>query len=96
MQPIYVGKAKDLRRRWDQHTDFSEPNPGLFLAGQRCDLEFWWSTVPLRDLDEVESETIRALQPAANRRGKADPRSGEVPISRPTGTRDAALIGFCS
>jgi excinuclease UvrABC nuclease subunit len=71
LNPLYAGQAKDLRRRWNQHVDLSEPNPGLFLIDRRSDLEFWWRLVPEVQLNAVESDLIRCLHPTANRRGKA-------------------------
>src|SRR4051794_19417468 len=71
VEPLYVGQAMNLRWRWDQHTDYSEPNPGLFRAGNSYDLEFWWQPVPKEDLNRIEAYLIRTMQPAANRRGKA-------------------------
>jgi excinuclease UvrABC nuclease subunit len=66
VEPIYVGQAKNLRRRWAQHLSTGETNPGLqWLEGR---VEFWWTSIPAEELDRAEGSLIDALTPVANRR----------------------------
>ncbi len=70
LQHLYIGQSKNLQRRWIQHADDREPNPGLNRIAHREDLEFWWRPVELRSVDAVENALIRELQPALNIKGR--------------------------
>lgn len=68
---LYIGQSRNLRRRFGQHVDESEPNPYLFEISTQSvgrDLEFWWLPVSPQLLNNVEADLIRLLKPPANRR----------------------------
>lgn len=65
--PLYIGKSKNLRRRFAEHTDpFREHNRALNDAVAGRDLEFWFVTIPHDQLGEAERTAIRALNPITN------------------------------
>lgn len=72
MEYIYIGKSNNLRRRWTEHLDIREPNPGLHGLGGRYTYEFWWIVMPVDQLSRVEAELIAEIKPPANRIGKRE------------------------
>lgn len=67
VQWLYIGQSRNLRRRCNQHTHWQEPNPALEAIRNTYDYEFWWASVAVEDLDEVERDLIDHLRPAGNR-----------------------------
>lgn len=67
--PIYVGQSKNLKRRLSQHLPWNETNPDLasFLRRHVAEIEIWYATVSLGDLDAVERTLIRKLDPEFNK-----------------------------
>jgi excinuclease UvrABC nuclease subunit len=70
VQPLYVGKSMNLRRRTIEHQHPLEPNPGLNGLGEEA-VEIWWQSVKPEELAQREAQLIRSLQPSANRQGKS-------------------------
>ena len=66
---LYIGRSNSLRRRWKEHVDLTEPNPGLRGLDSTTGHEFWWVTLPPDRVAEVESELIRHFRPPHNRIG---------------------------
>ena len=65
---IYIGKSTNLRRRYREHANLSEPNPGLNrLEGNNENYEFWWVILAHEQLANIEQSLIRSLMPEANR-----------------------------
>ena len=64
---LYVGKARNLRRRFSDHSSpWREHNAGLqSLDGSKL-LEFWYSEVPCEQLDQLERRLIQQGQPSKN------------------------------
>ena len=60
VQPLYVGKSMNLRRRTIEHQHPLEPNPGLNGLGEEA-----------VEIAQREAQLIRSLQPSANRQGKS-------------------------
>jgi excinuclease UvrABC nuclease subunit len=68
---LYVGKSKNLRRRFLQHL---EPHKShnvalfevLFSRNAHQQLEFWYLTMPEKDIDAVERKLIREANPSLN------------------------------
>ncbi len=64
---IYVGKSKNLQQRFLQHTDpYKQHNKVLNMIHDHEDMEFWYTPVNPGDLDSVERQLIRQLDPSAN------------------------------
>jgi len=64
---LYVGKSKNLRRRFIEHSDpWSEHNLGLKQVAFDVPLEFWHASVSEDALDSVERELIQQANPSAN------------------------------
>jgi excinuclease UvrABC nuclease subunit len=71
VEPIYVGKSFNLRRRVSEHLDpWRTHNASLsrrLTAGPRnSKFEFWFKVLKREEIDDVEKELIRALQPETN------------------------------
>ncbi len=66
---LYIGRSNNLRRRWREHVDLAEPNPGLLGLDGSTGHEFWWTTLPLDRLAETEAELIGHFRPPHNRVG---------------------------
>lgn len=69
---VYVGQARNLRRRLSQHNAWIEVNPGLeeFIRRKRSNIRIWYTTELFRDeLDPHERELIRTIKPRFNRKG---------------------------
>ena len=67
--PIYVGQSRNLKRRLSQHLPWNETNPDLasFLRHHVSEVEIWYATVDLDDLDAVERILIKKLDPEFNK-----------------------------
>ena len=77
---FYVGKSKNLNRRFNDHVDPSEPNPKLYGLANKATHEFWWlpfEDFQVKDLDEVEKFYIQELKPDGNKIGKGG-KKGKV------------------
>lgn len=71
VEPIYVGKSRNLRRRLGSHLDpWRIHNASLsrrLTAGPRnSKFEFWFKVLEPEEIDESEKELIRALSPETN------------------------------
>lgn len=72
---IYVGQAKQLRRRLDQHTLRTEVHPELhrFMEVYHSSLWVWYTTDVDRDaLNDLEIVLIKRLRPKFNTRHNPD------------------------
>ncbi len=80
---IYVGKARNLRRRYAQH--LNTPSPKVQMARQTYSdsLRFWFLKLSLECYSTIESMLIDCFGPAAN------DKSGEVPRLEMESTRRA-------
>lgn len=68
VEPLYVGKTVDLRRRLIEHADpWREHNKTLIAASLSHPLEFWFAELGIEEIDEVEKHLIREIKPPANR-----------------------------
>ena len=67
---IYIGKSKNLQRRYVEHVNpIREKNAKLseLLSHYRNEsLEFWYIQVPEQSLDFIEKELIKKANPIAN------------------------------
>jgi excinuclease UvrABC nuclease subunit len=64
---LYVGKSRNLRRRFSEHTDpLREHNRALNDQSSSNGLEFWFTVLPPSQLNEAERRAIRALLPTTN------------------------------
>ena len=64
---IYVGKARNLRRRFKQHlAPLGQHNIELFYALRTCDIEFWYAQSV--EIDYLEKELIEKVKPPFNQR----------------------------
>ena len=64
---LYIGKSKNLQRRFRQHTNpYLEHNKALNKLQSMNGLEFWFFQVGVEKLDELERKLIRELIPVAN------------------------------
>jgi hypothetical protein len=64
---LYVGKSRNLHKRFSQHTDpYRQHNKILNALLDKPELEFWYVPVEVADLDTVERRLIRELAPSAN------------------------------
>ena len=64
---IYVGKTNSLQRRFKEHcSPRSEHNIELLHASWSKKLEFWFAEVSKDELDGVERDLIRRLEPETN------------------------------
>ena len=70
---IYVGKARNLRRRYAQHLNTPSPKVQMARKTYSDSLSFWFLNVPLERYSTVESMLIDCFGPAAN------DKPGEVP-----------------
>jgi excinuclease UvrABC nuclease subunit len=64
---LYVGKSRDLRKRFRGHTDpYRQHNRALNALSHEKGLEFWYSPVNAAELDAAERKLIRDLNPVTN------------------------------
>ena len=63
---IYVGKTKDLRRRYDEHLNVPSPKVRAARNTYSNSLRFWFSIVPEGRIDLVETLLIECFGPPAN------------------------------
>jgi excinuclease UvrABC nuclease subunit len=64
---LYVGKAKNLRRRFLDHVDpWREHNKGLLTINKTSSLEFWFSEFPSEKIDQLEKDLIKESKPSQN------------------------------
>ncbi len=64
---IYVGKSKNLRRRFLDHTNpWREHNESLNNMGNREKWEFWYLSLPGEEIDRAERKLINASTPMTN------------------------------
>jgi excinuclease UvrABC nuclease subunit len=64
---LYVGKSKNLFRRFTQHVDpYRQHNKSLNDVGGLQGLEFWYVQASAEELDQIERKLIRELSPSAN------------------------------
>ena len=64
---IYIGKSKNLRRRFKEHCDdSSEHNSGLLSERWKRDLEFWYARAGSSKIAELEKQLIGELDPLTN------------------------------
>lgn len=62
---IYVGQSINIRKRFSQHVN---GYGDVTLAKQTFKrLDFWWTPIPAKSLDESEQILLCALGPSANR-----------------------------
>jgi excinuclease UvrABC nuclease subunit len=71
VEPIYVGKSQNLRRRIGEHLNPWRSHNHLLsrrlTAGpQNTKLETWFQVLEPNEISRVEKDLIRALQPEAN------------------------------
>lgn len=67
VEPLYVGQASNLRRRFLDHLDPRRShNEQLFLAIWSGRLEFWFSKCSVSELEALERKMIKALSPSFN------------------------------
>jgi excinuclease UvrABC nuclease subunit len=65
--PVYVGKSKNLRRRFAEHLSGKvEPNNGLRSLIGAPNMEFWFTRLSGVEMDEFEKTVIRGVQPSEN------------------------------
>ena len=65
---LYVGRTKNLRRRFGQHTDpWRQHNDDITKIMARSQLEFWYLEVPEQELAQVEKQLIRKSNPRTNK-----------------------------
>jgi excinuclease UvrABC nuclease subunit len=64
---LYVGKSKNLYRRFSQHVDpYRQHNKSLNEINGTQGLEFWYVQASVEELDQIERKLIRELSPSAN------------------------------
>jgi len=64
---LYVGKSKNLQRRFTQHTDpYRQHNKALNEIHDTQGLEFWYVQAGVEELDQLERKLIHELVPSAN------------------------------
>ena len=67
LKAIYIGKAKNLRRRFREHLNpLTEHNLQLFDALKGNGVEFWFAVS--NDIDSLEKELIQDIAPSFNQR----------------------------
>jgi len=67
LNPVYAGRSINLRRRLIEHADpWREHNRGVTAAMLAQDLEFWFTEVPVPELDALERKLIQTINPAVN------------------------------
>jgi excinuclease UvrABC nuclease subunit len=68
VDPIYVGRSKNLQRRLGEHANpWREHNRQVGAALLQKELEFWYSEVPEEQLNQLEVQLINVINPHANR-----------------------------
>ena len=85
LTPIYIGRTKNLRRRFLDHC--RGPRPKI-EAAKRCfgrSIMFWFHCVPAERLAHDEAVLIHCFGPPANEREEVIPASIGKPV--PIGTR---------
>jgi excinuclease UvrABC nuclease subunit len=70
VEHLYVGKSKNLRKRFNQHLNPLDPNPVFKDIGKDTSVEFWWIKIPVNELSTVEKSLIKELNPIGNIIGK--------------------------
>jgi excinuclease UvrABC nuclease subunit len=77
---LYVGKAKNLRRRIASHDPRYETNPDLqeWLRCPPGGAELWVAEVDPTNLDQVEQQMIRAVNPTFNRNHRTNQQERKV------------------
>ncbi len=79
--PLYVGRAADLRGRFESHV-IGTHNGDLEVAIRRGGLSFtFWLLFTQRELEEVERQLIRQLMPRFNKirfAGERDSRQDKI------------------
>ena len=71
---VYVGQSRSLRRRLEQHTQWTEANPDFRMFLQKRSQNLWvWYTTELKGitLNKLEKALIRELDPCFNTQHKA-------------------------
>ena len=64
---LYIGKAKNLRRRFLDHIDpRREHNKGLLLKKATHDIEFWFSEQSVNKIENLEKHLIQESNPSEN------------------------------
>ena len=64
---VYVGKSKNLKRRFREHCNIkSEHNLGLLKANLNEELEFWYLRAGKSEISKIESYLIDELKPLTN------------------------------
>lgn len=71
LSPIYIGKGKNLRARFNSHLDPSvSHNDGfsqrLINATEDNPIDFWFVELPELEISEFEKRLIRELDPEEN------------------------------
>lgn len=64
--PLYVGRAENIRRRFQNHFQTHNPHLARALRAPVGPVKFVWLRVPLVDLCEVEARLIEELCPICN------------------------------
>lgn len=77
---LYVGKPKNLRRRYREHAVLHEPNPALnrLVVSDNQGVEFWFAVMDDSKTSEAERELIRHFLPGANR---IQYKGGALPVT---------------
>jgi excinuclease UvrABC nuclease subunit len=67
IQLLYVGRAKNLRRRFLDHINpWREHNKGLLAKNDVGRFEFWFSEQSIDKIDKFEKHLIREINPSEN------------------------------
>lgn len=85
LTPIYIGKTKDLRRRFLDHCRYPSAKIGAARRCFRRSMLFWFHSVPVERLAYDEAVLIHCFGPPANKREEVIPASIGKPV--PIGTR---------
>ena len=65
---MYIGKSKNLRRRFREHADpWKEHNELLREEAMRGYLEFWFLPLPVDQIDWFEKKLINETDPLTNK-----------------------------
>ena len=68
VEPIYIGKSKNLKSRLGSHLDPAKAhNEHVGSLNDRESLEFWCNLMPQEQITVAEKKLIQSLNPRANK-----------------------------